>query len=90
MKHAGTAALGSIAGFLSEVGSRTELTERKPGIFYRKSNAFLHFHEDPAGLFADLKNGRKFERLPVNSPEEREALLARIAALLGLSSPESS
>jgi len=83
MKHAGKASLDSIAGLLSEVGSRTELTEKKPGIFYRKSKAFLHFHEGPAGMFADVKTGRGFERLPVNTPEQREELLARIAALLG-------
>jgi hypothetical protein len=90
MKHAGTVALDSIAVLLSEVGSRAELTEKKPGIFYCKSKAFLHFHEDPAGLFADLKTARGFERLPVNTPEEHEELLARIAALLGRSSPVGS
>jgi len=83
MKHVGKASLDSITGLLSDVGSRPELTEKKPGIFYRKSKAFLHFHEDPDGLFADVKTARGFERLPVNTPEQREELLACIAAHLG-------
>ena len=32
-----------------------ELTERSRGTFYKKSQAFVHFHEDPAGLFADVR-----------------------------------
>ena len=31
------------------------LTERTPGTFYRRSRAFLHFHADPAGIFADVR-----------------------------------
>ena len=83
MKHAGVAALDVLEDVLSAVRARTELTERKRGIFYRKSTAFLHFHEDRAGLFADVKIGKEFERLPVNTPEERQALLACVTGTLG-------
>jgi hypothetical protein len=38
----------------------------------------LHFHEDPAGLFADLSTGPDFDRYPVNSREEQRALLTAI------------
>ncbi len=50
MKHAGAEALDQLEGLLEQVRLRTQLTERKRGVFYRKSRAFLHFHEDPAGV----------------------------------------
>jgi hypothetical protein len=58
------------------------LKERKRGAFYRKSAGFLHFHEDPAGLFADLKVGGDWERFRVSTPEEQSDLLARVDSLL--------
>jgi hypothetical protein len=82
MRHARADALDGLEEVLAAVRERTELTERKRGIFYRKSTAFLHFHEDPAGLFADVKVGKAFQRLPVNTDEERQALLAIVARSL--------
>jgi hypothetical protein len=38
----------------------------------------LHFHEDPAGLFADLGVGADFDRYPVNTRQEWDVLLAAI------------
>ncbi len=56
------------------------MTERKPGIFYVKSEAYLHFHEYAAGSFADVKlNGNEFDRFPVKTRQERELLLALVA-----------
>ena len=52
--------------------------EKRPGIFYRKSKSFLHFHEDRAGLFADLSVGDDFNRYPVNTRREWKVLLAAI------------
>jgi hypothetical protein len=83
VKHAGSAALRTIEGdLLPAIRARPELVERTPRIFYRKSVAFLHFHEDPAGLFADLKLGKGFTRFPVNTKEERRALLNHITKAL--------
>ena len=31
------------------------MVEKKRGVFYFKSRAFLHFHEDPKGMFADIR-----------------------------------
>ncbi len=81
MKHAGPTALGALEPLLTEIRRFDGLREPKPGIFYRKASGFLHFHEDPAGLFADLKVGDDYERLPVNTARERRALLRRIAQL---------
>jgi DNA transformation protein and related proteins len=71
MKHASPESLESLGDVLAQLRAIPGLTEKKPGIFYRKSSAFLHFHEDPSGLFADVKlNGVEFERFAVNSNTE--------------------
>jgi hypothetical protein len=78
VKHATPAGLARLAALLDQIRTRDGLKEKKLGIFYRKSKSFLHFHEDPAGLFADLGAGDDFQRYPVNTPEEWAALLAAI------------
>jgi hypothetical protein len=78
MKHATPAALERLSQLLAEIRTRDGLAEKKLGIFYRKSRAFLHFHEDPAGLFADLSEASGFERYPVNTRAERKALLSAL------------
>jgi hypothetical protein len=83
MKHAGTAALDALADLLEEIRRCPGLREPKRGTFYRKSSAFLHFHEDPAGFFADLKIGDTFRRFPVNTIAQRQALVHRVARLAG-------
>jgi hypothetical protein len=78
MKHASSEALRGLADLLDQIRAKDGLKEKKLGIFYRKSKAFLHFHEDPAGLFADLNAGADFDRYPVNSQREWAALLLAI------------
>jgi hypothetical protein len=78
MRHAGSISLDALDGLLAAIRELPGLVEKKRGIFYRSSRAFLHFHEDPAGLFADIRAGEEWERLPVNTPAERAALLAKI------------
>jgi hypothetical protein len=78
MKHAGTEALRHLSELLVQIRQRQGLKEKKLGIFYCKSRSFLHFHEDPAGLFADLGFGDDFERYPVNTKREWQALLSAI------------
>ncbi len=82
MKHAGPQALDALEDLLVKFRTIAELKEKSRGSFYWKSSAFLHFHEDPAGLFADLKIGDIFQRFPVNTRAERQALLARSKALV--------
>ena len=83
MRHARAAALDALEDILTALRGHEELRERKRGIFYRKSAAFLHFHEDPTGLFADLRVDGVFGRFPVNTSRERRALRTRVARLLG-------
>jgi len=75
MKHAGPRALAILEALLGQIRRLPGLVEKKPGVFYRGGRAFLHFHEDPAGLFADLKVGQEFERFALNSASERNALV---------------
>ncbi|MGO9450104.1 MAG: hypothetical protein ACLQDV_03500 [Candidatus Binataceae bacterium] len=82
MKHAGAGALDHLEPILSELRKLEGLRERKRGAFYRGSSAFLHFHEDPAGFFADIKIDGEFIRLPVNSPREVATLISRAARAL--------
>jgi hypothetical protein len=78
VKHASAIALHGLSDLLAQIRLKQGLKEKKLGIFYRKSKAFLHFHEDPAGLFADLSAGVDFDRYPVNTKKERSVLLAAI------------
>jgi hypothetical protein len=49
VKHAGDEALGNLEGLLVQLREIIGLKEKRPGIFYHRSKAFLHFHEDPPG-----------------------------------------
>jgi hypothetical protein len=78
MKHAGEAALAGLADLLAAMRTRPGLVERKPGVFYRKSQAFAHFHEDKAGMFGDLREAADWRRLDVTSKAGQEAFLAAV------------
>jgi len=82
MKHAGSAALDELEELLVRVRAHADLKEKSRGCFYLRSRGFLHFHEDPEGLFADLKVGPEFERFRVSSRAERAAFLKKVAAAL--------
>jgi hypothetical protein len=78
MKHANAAALAELGDLLSALRARPGLREPRPGVFYRKGKAWLHFHEDKTGLFADLRADAEWERFRVSDPDERVGLLAAI------------
>lgn len=83
MKHAGAAALGRLADLLGALRGMPALTERSPGVFYRKGRAFLHFHEDAAGLFADCRlSGDDFDRFAVTSTAEQARLIETVRGTL--------
>ena len=83
MKHAGPRALAILEALLGQLRRLPGIVEKRPGVFYRGGRAFLHFHEDPAGLFADLKTGDEFERFALNSAGERNALVRAARVVLG-------
>jgi hypothetical protein len=82
MKHAGREALDQLADLLDDIRKQDALKEKKRGVFYLKSAAFLHFHEDPGGLFADLRAGSTWERLPVTTQTHRRRFLSRMKIVL--------
>ena len=83
MKHASARTLDALPALLQQLRLFSSLRERKPGAFYRGSSAFLHFHEDPAGLFVDVKLDHSgFTRLPIDTPIDQAALVAAVARAL--------
>jgi hypothetical protein len=82
MKHAMSPALDRLEPLLKRIRRLAGLKEKSRGIFYLKSKSVLHFHEDPVGLFADLRAGDDFLRYPVNSKTEQDALIKGLAKLL--------
>jgi hypothetical protein len=82
LRHASARTLQQLSDLLDQIGRRQGLKEKKLGVFYRKSKSFLHFHEDPAGTFADLTVGETFDRYPVNTAKQRKELLAAIDRIL--------
>jgi hypothetical protein len=75
MKHAGPAALDALEPVLAQLRALDGLKEKSRGTFYRGSSAFLHFHEDPAGPFADLKKEGDFVRMRVRTGAEIATLI---------------
>ena len=82
MRHARPAALDQLEPLLTRLRQIAGLQERTRGVFYLKSKAFLHFHEDPAGLFADIRaaDGRDFDRVQVDAEDARDALVQTATA----------
>ena len=83
MRHVTAAGLDELDDVLSELRGVDGLKEKSRGVFYRGSRAFLHFHEDPSGLYADVRLDADFERMRVTTKAERKRLLSvvRVAAL---------
>jgi hypothetical protein len=78
MKHAGSGTLVRIEPLLEELRARSALRERRPGVFELRSRAFLHFHDDPSGVFADVRLADDFVRMRVTTRAEQSELLDRI------------
>jgi len=78
MKHAGPAALDELESLLGRLRTIAGLKEKSRGVFYRSGKAFLHFHEDPCGLFADVRLAASFERHDVTRAGQRNVLLKKI------------
>jgi hypothetical protein len=79
MRHARDQDLDRLEDLLVELRALPTLIEKKRGVFYLKGRSFLHFHEDPKGLFADIggvPGGGDFERIDVTGPDGRAALVA--------------
>ena len=86
MRHARDQDLDRLEDLLVKLRALPALKEKKRGVFYLKSKGFLHFHEDPAGMFADLTgpDGRGFDRIDVTETAGQAELVALARARLGV------
>ena len=82
MKHAGEATLNLVEPVLAELRPLEGIRERKRGLFYRGAQAFLHFHEDPLGVFADVRAEGSWLRLPVKTASELHNLVRIVKEIL--------
>lgn len=86
MRHARDADLDRVEGLLAQLRALPGMVEKKRGVFYFKSRSFLHFHEDPKGIFADIREaggGGDFDRIDVTEAAGRAALLEAARQRLG-------
>jgi hypothetical protein len=84
MRHITPPGLDAIEPLLQRLRTVPDLVERKRGVFYRRSNAFLHFHEDGGDVYADVKlGGDGFERMRVTTKAEKDALVQAVRACVG-------
>jgi hypothetical protein len=84
MKHATAASLDRLEELLGKLRGFGALKEKSRGVFYLRGKAALHFHEDPAGLFADIRTGAEWERAAVNTGAEQARLLRRVREFLAV------
>jgi len=83
MKHASEKILRSHLPLLTKLSAISKLNEKKLGVYYRKSHAFLHFHEEEGKLYADVRlDGTNFDRLAADSKMEQKSLLNNICQVL--------
>ncbi|HEY5290164.1 MAG TPA: hypothetical protein VIJ59_09035, partial [Caulobacteraceae bacterium] len=76
MRHARAEDLDRLEPLLARLRALPRLSEKSRGVFYLKGRPFLHFHADPAGLFADVRGSDgDFERLRVDDAAGAKALL---------------
>ncbi len=87
MRHARTEALDQLEDILLALRSIAPLREHGRGVFYWRAKSFAHFHEDPSGLYADLRQGEQFERYPVNTAAERSLFLAAVQQAVADAAP---
>ena len=79
MKHATEEARSRIKPLLGRLRRISALQERSAGVFYLRSKAFLHFHEHGEEVYADIKVGDEWRRVPATSEADWEKVLALTA-----------
>ena len=86
VKHASEATLERLGPLLRALRAMPALREKRQGTFYRGARAFVHFHEDPTGLYADVRFGDEFDRIDVTTVAKQQRLARRIRSALRPSS----
>jgi hypothetical protein len=77
MTYASEAELQRLLPLLRQLRDIKGLREVKPGLFYLKGTAFIHFSEEAGALVADLKKagGSGFDRYAVDTPTAQRKLV---------------
>ncbi|MCU1467341.1 MAG: hypothetical protein JWM72_3269 [Actinomycetia bacterium] len=83
MRHITPGRLAAIEELLGKLRAVDGLVERSPGVFYRRSRAFLHFHEDGPDVYADVRlSGADFDRMRVSTKREQLSLIGAVRRAL--------
>ena len=79
MKHATSDSLDQIEELLEAIRRFGVMREKIRGVFYLKSRAFLHFHEDDGTMYADVRlDGPDFDRIRLKTSADQRRLLVAI------------
>jgi hypothetical protein len=92
VRHATPDDLEEVRSLIERLRAVPSLVEHKPGTFYRRSRAFLHFHQDPSGMYVDVRldDKKDFERFRVTTAKERARLLGLVRRAVGPATPSPS
>ncbi len=83
MKHASKNTIQRLAPFLEQVRRLPSLKEKKPGVYYLRSKAFMHFHEEGVEIYADVRLTQPgFDRFHCSTKQQQQELLRLIAKAL--------
>jgi hypothetical protein len=77
-----TETLQVIEPLLSVLRSYSALIEVRPTVFHHNGRDFIHFHEEPKGIFADVRLTRGQVRLPATTQADQAELLGVIEKTL--------
>jgi len=84
VRHITPARLDAIEDLLARLRAVDGLVERSRGVFYRRSRAFLHFHEDGDDVYADVRlDDVEFARMRVTTKTEQRALITSVRRVVG-------
>jgi hypothetical protein len=79
MKHS---TLEALAPLLKVLRAHPALHEIRPATFHLKGRNFVHFHEEPEGIFADVLLAKGRVHMPVSTATEQAELLQQIGEVL--------
>jgi hypothetical protein len=72
----------TLATLLNVLRGYSVLQEVRPTAFHLGGRDFIHFHEEPDGLFADVRLSKGRLRMPVSTSSEQAQMLDRIDQIL--------
>jgi hypothetical protein len=73
-----TTNIDCLAPLLAILRSYPALHEVRPAVFHLHGKDFIHFHETPEGICADVRLSKGQIRMSVSTPSEQSELLERL------------